>query len=56
MTTLYMQYGLLLDRILACVNKVIPGLKNDTTREWQRVTEEGKTLCEEIQKLQGRDD
>jgi hypothetical protein len=41
----------LLDRILACVDKVIPTLQNDTTKEWRKVTEEGRALCEEIEKL-----
>lgn len=53
MTILYMQYRLLLHRILTCVNNIIPGLHNDRTREWKRMKEEGKALREEIQKLQG---
>jgi len=54
MTILYMQYSLLLDRILTWVNKIIPGIQNDTTRAWERVTKEGKALCEEIGKLSER--
>jgi hypothetical protein len=44
----------LLDRILSCVDKIIPGLQNDSTREWGRVTEEGKVLREEIEKMSKR--
>ena len=44
----------LLDQILACVDKIVPGLQNDSTREWERVTEEGKALREEIEKLSER--
>ena len=39
----------LLDRILTCVDKIIPGLQNDSAKEWKRVTEEGKALCEELE-------
>ena len=56
MTSLYMKYRLLFDRILTCVDKIIPDLQNDTTGEWQRLTEEGKALCEQIQKLKDHDD
>jgi hypothetical protein len=28
-----------------------PTLQNDTTKEWRKVTEEGRALCEEIEKL-----
>ncbi len=51
MTILYMQYRLLLHRILACVDKIIPGLQNDSTKDWGKITEEGKAVREEIQKL-----
>lgn len=44
----------LLNRILACVDKIIPGLQNDTVKEWEKVTEEGKALSEEIKKLSER--
>ena len=56
MTILYMKCRPLIDRILTCVDKIIPDLQNDTTGEWQRLTEAGKALCEEIQKLKNRDD
>ena len=56
MTILYMQYSLVIDAILTCVKKIIPGLHNDRTREWKRMKEEGKALCGEIQKLKDRDD
>jgi hypothetical protein len=55
MTILYVQVSLL-DWMLACADKIIPGLHNDRTREWQRVREEGKALYEETQKLKDRDD
>jgi hypothetical protein len=41
----------LLERILACVDKIIPGSQNNSARDWERVTEEGKALCEEIKRL-----
>jgi hypothetical protein len=41
----------LLDRILACVDKIIPTVQTDTTKEWKRVTEEGRALSEEIEKM-----
>ena len=44
----------LLDRILACVDKIIPTLHNDSTKEWRKVTEEGKIVCEEIENLSER--
>lgn len=44
----------LLDRILTCVDKVIPTLQNDTTKEWKRVVEEGKALREELEKVSER--
>ena len=56
MTILYMQYRLLLGQILTCVDKIIPGLQNDRTKEWGKITEEGKALCEEIRKLKDRND
>jgi len=51
-----MQYRLLLGQILTCVDKIIPGLQNDRTKEWGKITEEGKALCEEIRKLKDRND
>jgi hypothetical protein len=42
------------DRIIACVEKIIPGFQNDSTSDWEQVTEEGKIVCEEIQKLHDR--
>ena len=56
MTILYMQYRLLLGQILTCVDKIIPGLQNDSAKEWGKITEEGKALREEIRKLKDRDD
>jgi hypothetical protein len=39
----------LIDQILTCVDKIIPTLRNDTTKEWKRLTEEGKALCKELE-------
>jgi hypothetical protein len=41
-----------LNRILACVDKVIPTLKNDSAKHWKRMTEEGK--AEELEKVSER--
>lgn len=41
----------IIDLIMACVTKIIPGLQHDSTSEWEKVTEEGKVVCEEIEKL-----
>jgi len=40
-----------LDRIIACVDKIIPTRQTDSTKEWKRVADEGRALCEEIEKL-----
>ena len=42
------------NRILACVDKVIPTLKNDSTEHWKRMTEEGKAVREELEKVSQR--
>ena len=39
----------LIDQILSCVDRIIPTIQNDATKEWKRVTEEGKALCEELE-------
>jgi hypothetical protein len=44
----------LLDRILTCIDKVIPGLQNDSTKNWERATQEGKAVREEIKRLSER--
>ncbi len=43
-----------LDQILACVDKVIPTLKNDSAKHWKRMTEEGKAVREELEKVPER--
>jgi len=43
-----------LNRILACIDKVIPTLKNDSTKHWERMTEEGKAVREELEKVSER--
>lgn len=43
-----------LNRILACVDKVIPTLKNDSDKHWKRMTEEGKAVREELEKVSER--
>ena len=44
----------LLNRILTCVDRIFPGLHNDSIREWERVTEEGKAVREELEKVSER--
>jgi hypothetical protein len=39
----------LIDQILTCVDKIIPNSQNDSTKEWGRITEEGKALREELE-------
>lgn len=44
----------ILDRIITCVDKIIPGLRNDSAREWEKVAEEGKALRKELEKVPER--
>jgi hypothetical protein len=43
-----------LNRIFACVDKVIPTLKNDSAKHWKRMTEEGKAVRDELEKVSER--
>ena len=40
-----------IERILTCIDSIIPGLRDDSTKKWERMTEDGKALREEIEKL-----
>ena len=50
-----MQYSFVIDAILTCVKKIIPGSQNDSAKEWGKIKKEGSALREEIQKLKNRD-
>jgi len=40
-----------IERILTCIDSIIPGLRDDSTKKWERMTDDGKALCEELEKL-----
>ncbi len=40
-----------IEHILTCIDNIFPGLRDDSTKKWARVTEDGKALREEIEKL-----
>lgn len=44
----------ILDWIIACVEKIVPSLHNDSTSAWEKLTQEGKIVCEEIEKVSER--
>ncbi len=44
----------LLDQILTCVDKIIPTSQNDSAKHWKRMTEEGKAVREELEKVSER--
>lgn len=39
-----------IERILICIDSIIPGLRDDSTKKWERMTEDGKALREELEK------
>ncbi len=39
-----------IEHILTCIDNILPGLRDDSTKKWERMTEEGKALREEIEK------
>jgi len=39
-----------IEYILTCIDNIIPSLRDDSTKKWERMTKEGKALREEIEK------
>ena len=39
-----------IERILTCIDNIIPGVRDDSTKKWGKMTEDGKALREEIEK------
>ena len=39
-----------IERILNCIDSIIPGLRDDSTKKWERMAEDGKALRKEIEK------
>jgi hypothetical protein len=44
----------LLDQILTCVDKIISTSQNDSDKHWKRMTEEGKAVRAELEKVSER--